>query len=376
MPAEEDATIRRRMGIVPRPAAPHVEWGSPAPPPPASRRRRPWPVLGAAGLAGLAGIAAGWWWLSREDAAPALPDVPAPIVMVAPPAPPASLPPTATAPTVTAPTVTAPPAAFGLPPGPPVAEPVPETPRLAALPPLMEEAAIRDHRADQPVLLRFASNPAVFVIDYPTLEAQGAALNRVAALVEKAGLPRDRVLTEAEMAEAIARAGDTAATFYFGHNYRGADLARFFQLAQRDGLALNPAEDWLHAQFRLARGLVPAGQEIVLLSLAAPGGPMDAAGRATILHHELSHGRFGTVPAYAAHIRQVWHSRFTEADRAAFRHFLAREGYDSGIEELMIDEAQAYLLHTPDPRFFTPAHLGMEAAEVERLRGLMRDGMP
>jgi hypothetical protein len=261
----------------------------------------------------------------------------------------------------------------------PAPEPVPVSlpvaSRLAALPPLMEEAAIRDHRADQPRLIRYAGNPAIFLIDYPTLAAQGAALNRVAALVEKAGLPRDRVLSEAEMAEAIARSGESAATFYFGHNYRGADLARFFALAERDGLALSAAEAWLRAQYVLARGLVPAGQEIVLLSLAAPGAEMDEAGRATILRHELSHGRFGTDAAYAAHIRQVWTTRFTEADRAAIRAFLGREGYDTAIEELMIDEAQAYLLHTPDPRFFTAAHLSVPEAELERLRALMREGL-
>lgn len=178
------------------------------------------------------------------------------------------------------------------------------------------------------------------------------------------------------MAEAIARTGDSAATFYFGHNYRGADLARFFALAARDGLALSPAEDWLRTQFLLARGLVPAEQEIVLLSLAAPGAEMDAAGRATILHHELSHGRYGTDLTYAAHIRRVWMAQFSEPERAAFRAFLGREGYDTGIEELMIDEAQAYLLHTPDPRFFAAAHLGLAEPELERLRALMREGMP
>jgi hypothetical protein len=240
----------------------------------------------------------------------------------------------------------------------------------------MEEAVIRDHRADQPRLIRYAGNPAIFLIDFPTLAAQGAALNRVAALVEKAGLPRDRVLSEAEMVAAIARTGESAATFYFGHNYRGADLARFFALAERDGLALSPAEAWLRAQYLLARGLVTIGQEIVLLSLAAPGPEMDEAGRATILRHELSHGRFGTDAAYAAHIREAWTTRFTEADRAAFRAFLGREGYDTAIEELVIDEAQAYLLHTPDPRFFTADHLGVTEADLVRLRGLMRQGMP
>jgi len=240
----------------------------------------------------------------------------------------------------------------------------------------MTEASMAAHRAAMPTMLRLASNPAVFLLDFPSLETQGAALNRVAALVEKAGLPRDRVLTEVEMAAAIATAGDTPATFYYGHNYRGTELARFFVLARRDGLPLSPGEEWVEAQYRLARGLVPEEQEIALVSAAAPGERLDDTARASILRHELSHGLFATRPAYAAHIRRVWDERFTAAERAAFRAFLAREGYDSTIEHVMVDEAQAYLLHTPDPRFFAAAHLGMTDADVARLRALMRDGAP
>jgi hypothetical protein len=308
-------------------------------------------MLVGAGLAAFLAVALGAWWVVLVTAAP-------PALPVAAPVPP------------TLPAVASPPGAIQ--PSSPVALSVPAPPRVASLPSLLDEAGLRDHRADAPVLLRLAGHPAVFLIDFPTLEAQGAAMNRVAALVEKAGLPRDRVLTDAEMAEAIARAGDTPPTFYFGHNYRGMDLARFFDTARRDGVPLSPAEAWLESQFRLARGLVPAGQEVVVLSIAAPGPLMDAAGRASILRHELSHGRFDTDPVYAAAIRSAWAQRFTEAERAAIRAFLGREGYDMADEELMINEAQAYLLHTPDPRFFTPAHLGMDAAQVDRLRGLLR----
>jgi hypothetical protein len=240
----------------------------------------------------------------------------------------------------------------------------------------MEEAAMAAHRAAVPTLLRLDGNPAVFLLDFPSLDEQGAALNRVAALVEKAGQPRDRVLTAAEMAAAIAASGDSPATYYYGHNYRGRELARFFELARRDGLPLSPGEEWVEAQYRLARGLVPEEQEIALVSAAAPGERLDDTARASILRHELSHGLFATRPAYAAHIRRVWDERFTAAERAAFRAFLAREGYDSTIEHVMVDEAQAYLLHTPDPRFFAAAHLGMTDADVARLRALMRDGAP
>ena len=44
----------------------------------------------------------------------------------------------------------------------------------------------------------------------------------------------------------------------------------------------------------------------------------------------------------------------TDAQRAGFRRFLGSEGYDTANEDLMLNEAQAYLVHTPDPRYFLP----------------------
>ena len=304
------------------------------------------PALLAGTLAAMGGGGA-WWWLQPRGDAPATPDAPLPAApQAATPLPPAAL------------------------------EPPGRADRLASLPPLLDEAAIHAHRAAQPTLLRYAGNPAVFVMDFPTLESQGEALNRFAALVEKAGMPRDRVLNEVELADAIARNGETAATFYYGHNYRGADMTRFFRLADQGGHALRPEEAWVARQFRLARGLLPEGQEIVMLSIAAPDTRMEPSWRATILRHELGHGLFGTTPTYAAHIHRVWRDRFTEAERAAFRGFLGREGYDTTIVQLMVDETQAYLLHTPDPRFFNASHVGMTEAEVSRLRALLREGSP
>jgi hypothetical protein len=349
----DDETVRLtpRRPVPPEPAA--IAWGSPAPAPqPAPRRRGPM-ALAVAGVLAVGGVAGVAWW---AWVAPAT-EMPAP----------------ATAPPVTP----LPPVAATPPPQVAAQAPPAEAPsRLSRMPVLMDLAAILAHRAAAPAMLRLAEETAVFVLDFPSLDQQGAALNRVAALVEKAGLPRDRVLTPAEMAAAIARAGDTPATYYYGHNYRGAELERFFALAARDGLALSPEEAWVEAQFRLARGLLPREREIALISMAAPGPLMDDGARASVLRHELSHGYFATRPAYAEHIRRVWREGFTEAEREAFRQFLAREQYDRGNEEVMLDEAQAYLLHTPDPRFFSPAHLGLPAEQVERMRALMRRGAP
>jgi hypothetical protein len=82
------------------------------------------------------------------------------------------------------------------------------------------EQQILDHvpiaGASEPTVFRFAPNPRILVLDFASLREQGRMLNRIAALIEKAGLPHDRVLTSFEIAAAIKASGDTAETFYSG----------------------------------------------------------------------------------------------------------------------------------------------------------------
>lgn len=260
----------------------------------------------------------------------------------------------------------------GAPPAPATAVvPLPSRPAIA----LASEAELAALLPERPMLRRLAENPRIFVLLFPDLELQGAALNRAAALIEKAGLPRDRLLDPAELAVVIARAGDTPATWFLGHDYRGEDLARVFALAERDRVALSEAELWVRAQLALA--LAEAGPgPLALVSVAGPGPQMDAAMRATVLRHEIGHGHYFTIPGFAAHVHAVWQGRFTAAERAAFRDFLGREGYEATNDDLMANETMAYLLFTPDARFFAPAMVGMTEPGVERLRGLLRVGLP
>ncbi len=195
-------------------------------------------------------------------------------------------------------------------------------------------------------------------------------------LIEKAGAPRDRVLTDAELAVAIARSGETPATYYYGHNYRGSDIERFLALAARDGITLTAEEQWLRAQVARIRAHLPAGEEFAFISVPGIETRVDASMRRAILHHELGHGYFFTNPAFAAHVARVWREVFTDAERARFRAFLQQEGYDPTLEEVMLNEAMAYMVFTPDPRFFTPAHVGMDDARAEVLRAALRDGSP
>jgi hypothetical protein len=342
-PKGDDATVvlRRPAPLPPRPA-------------PVKARRSPLPGLAAAALLLLAAAGAGvWLWWPGTVQPPV--EAGAPIAAA-----------------------------------PPVAQPAVPAPRHAAR--LATPGEILAHRGEGLGIFRVAGNPAIVVLDFPTLTEQGRMLNRIAALVEKSGLPRDRVLDDAALAAAIATRGETVETFYFGHNYRATDLVRFFSLAAAQGVALN-AEERRLAEILADLGIAPPGPDglprlaeaaaVVTVPALQPengaiglGFPIDAGVREAILRHELSHGEFFTNKAYHDHVAAWWHQRLTARERTRFRRFLADGGYDPELEEVMMNEAMAYVIHTPDPRFFTPEAVGLDPASVERLRERFREGLP
>lgn len=239
------------------------------------------------------------------------------------------------------------------------------------------EAQILAAAPAQTELFLFAPSPAIRVLLFPSLHAQGQMLNRVAAFVEKAGLPRDRLLTDAELASAIAGSGATPDTYYDGHDYRAADLARFFQLAERDHVALTQGEDRLHALLAEQGMLAPdMGGALISLPSGDAGAGLDAPARAAILRHELSHGVYFTDAAYARYVHQFWTGTMTDRQRAAFRRFLAEEAYDASNDDLMMNETMAYMAHTPDARFFNAAAVRMAPQELDALRAAFDAGMP
>ena len=316
MPMDDDATVRLSR---PTPSAP---------PAPVKRRAALWLGLGGAAALLTAGGGAAWWWTGRPPEVAALAAAPIP------------------------------------PPAAPVG------------PPLLDVEGILAHRSAAPAAFRWSANPLVWVLDFPSLEVQGQAMNRAAALIEKARTPRDRVLDDAELAAAIAADQRSAADWYFGHNYRASDLRRLFELAARQGIRLNPMELWLREQVELAAEL-DRSRDSAFITIPAAGGEVDPEMRRSVLRHELSHGQFFTQPFFAAHVMRVWAEGFTEAERNAFRRFLGAEGYDANEAEVMANEAMAYLLYTPDLRFFDPARdLGWSEAQAERLRTLLRAGAP
>jgi hypothetical protein len=199
----------------------------------------------------------------------------------------------------------------------------------------------------------------------------------IAALVEKAGLPRDRLLDDDALAVAVQADGGTAESFYYGHNYRASDVARLFALADRDGVRLTAEEERLRGLARELGWLHPgATGALVSLPQAGVEAWLDMRARATMLRHELSHGEFFTSPAYAAHAWRFWREVLTEEERTRLRATLAHASYDPSIEEVMANEAQAFLFHTPDERFFSPASVGFTADRMAALHEYFVTGMP
>jgi hypothetical protein len=190
---------------------------------------------------------------------------------------------------------------------------------------------------DRPSLYRLAANTAVWVLLFPDAETQGRALNRVAALVEARGARHDRILSPAALAKLIARSGRTGASFVYGHDYRAADVARFFALAQRAATPLTTDEAAVGCRLRQAGfPLGPVPNPAALIAVAA--GPA----RLAALRHEVSHGEFFTNPRYRAYCIGFW-NRLSREQRAIFREQLAQLGYDPANDDLIINEMQAFL---------------------------------
>jgi hypothetical protein len=242
--------------------------------------------------------------------------------------------------------------------------------------PFLPWAEIHATAVAGPTMLRLRENDRIFVLLFPDLAAQAAMLNRLAALIEKASLPRDRIVSHDELAETIARGGETAERWYLGHDYAGAAIARFFAIAARDGVALSAEEKWLRDRFQAARASVPAEAEIAVISAPNVGDGIDPEMRRAIVDHEIGHGFFFTRPDIAVHVLDVWRRRFRDDQRRAIAAFLSKEGYDTDDEMLMANEAMAYLLFTPDRRFFDAATLGISEQALAEMRAIMRQGFP
>ena len=343
------------------------------------RRRRALPALAAGGAVLLLGVGIAVWLLWPRPTAPPRgpPETIAPLAVAPPIVPSPVVPSPVVPPAAVAPHVIAPPAAPA--PASPAAQPLTPAPAPAPAQPFRiqtaDEATIFGNVADGLTAFRFADNPNIIVLDFPSLRMQGEMLNRVASLIEKAGLPRRRVLDDGELDSAIRERGDTVETYYYGHDYRADDLAFFFATADRQHIVLDAGETQLRALLEQLGWLRP-GAAGALISVPRIGAAITEPMRAAMLHHELSHGEFFSDPAYASYVEGFWLHAMTEAERVAVRNFLGSMGYDTDDEALMYNEMQAYLMFTYDPHFFVPSNVDMTPARRLQLQTAFHAGMP
>lgn len=229
-------------------------------------------------------------------------------------------------------------------------------------------------------LFEITDQPGLYVLHAPSLAEQGAMFSRVVALTERRDMPRDRVVTMNAVAMNAKRFGEDPAGLTAGNNFSTAQIAHFFDVAQRQHVTLTGGERRLRTI--LARwGLIredagmwnAASTRDFLITIPATGtGPagevIDTQVRSAILSHELGHWRYFSDAAYAHACRTYWWRQLSYTERAALTQELAGMGYDPS-DRIVIDELQAYLLHTPArymPLADLPGAGGVDIARVKR----------
>ena len=245
-------------------------------------------------------------------------------------------------------------------------------------------------RSETLTIWQMAENPNVYVFDFPGLSYQGRSFNRITQFTEQQTTePYPKVLSNAELSRFIEAARRTQADFAFGHDVLVSELVQFFNYATRDKIELNQEEifirDFLIEQglIRFWRGFYQAMRpDVVLLSIPQPqprqaSEPVVTVGaRHAILLHELAHGEYYTNSHYQKFCQRFWYETLTEGQREAFKRFLSNFNYAVTNDELLINEMQAYLMFTPDPKSFSASKLGVSEAELQQLRSTFKRGSP
>ncbi|MFL9916013.1 hypothetical protein PQR75_11600 [Paraburkholderia fungorum] len=229
-------------------------------------------------------------------------------------------------------------------------------------------------------LFTVTDRPGLYVMQAASLAQQGAMFARVVALLERRDMPRNRVASAAAIAAHARRFGTDPAGLTAGNNFSTVELTHFFEVAREQGVVLNHDERVLQTilvRWRLIReeqGIWKAASPrdflITIPGLGpAPGGEtIDATVRAAILSHELGHWQYFSDSAYAHACRVFWWQVLSYEERAELTRQLANLGYDPS-DRIVIDEMQAYLLHTPAaymPIIDTPGAGGIDVGSVRR----------
>lgn len=228
----------------------------------------------------------------------------------------------------------------------------------------------------------------VVVLDFPNVRDQARVFGRVILFIEREGTPRTRVMPIAEVQDWLVQHSERFDTLTIGNNFRAAELARFFNTARLQKEPLTNEEklfyEWLVEMGLLAtlEGEVVAARTEAMVITIPQASTVEGCTfctilpthRHAILEHELAHARFSTDSTYQAFVLHFWSHRMSEPMRNQFTHFLRVRGYDAANQELLANEMQAFLMHTPHTAMFGAAAVGISEQELHALRLQFQEG--
>lgn len=235
---------------------------------------------------------------------------------------------------------------------------------------------------------RYRHNKDILIYNFSSLTEQGRTLNRVMALIEDSDASKTRISTEDEIAQLHAKRNTTAATFNYGHDYRSEHLALFFNLALDDQVTLRDEEIALRDELLAESFLIKKKgryypsknpQSIISIANTKPEfseKSLSTSLRSSITQHELSHGVFFSNAEYRRYAHKFWEEH---VDKKLHRHLekqLQSLGYNTNNYELIVNEGQAYLIHTNDKLFFNVEDVGMTEQDLRDLRKKFLDNAP
>ncbi len=239
----------------------------------------------------------------------------------------------------------------------------------------------------------YAKNKNVLILDCPTLHQQGLMFNRVLAFVEGLGASKTELLNDQELLKFIKNKKLTFETFAFGNDFGLKNIVNFFNLANQTSTRLNKEEIRLK-DILLKHNFMIVGENsklkttqvdkaIISITQLQADDPsseinelIDIDIRRTVLMHELSHGDFFTNKAYRDYCKDFWLNKMSNSESKAFKTMLFENSYDINIEELCINEMQAYLMNTPDRRLFNAEWLNMTEDELRSIQQRFMSGKP
>lgn len=188
-------------------------------------------------------------------------------------------------------------------------------------------------------IFRWDRFPRVLIFDTQDYEVQNELFRRLAFFVEKAGF-KSRLLSDDFLKDKHA---------YNAHDYKAADLARFFTKAENEHFSLNEKERALCDVLLAEKIIVKTENGFEALedgAVIAISQESNAWLRSRLLTHEGWHGIFFTDEAFRSMVAAVF-CLTNESARAFLKGYWASQlslSYDTNDDYLVQNEFMAYLL--------------------------------